>query len=78
MVNRFLVFVGVLVPFLMSAFCVFSVVYLFPGIAAEFHVSIKYLSFLVMLSFIGGALVVLFWVCLLMRMVGVLACWCQY
>ncbi|MGC8607093.1 MAG: MFS transporter [Vulcanisaeta sp.] len=56
MVNRFLVFVGVLVPFLMSAFCVFSVVYLFPGIAAEFHVSIKYLSFLVMLSFIGGAL----------------------
>jgi MFS family permease len=48
-------FVSVLVPFLMSAFCVFSIVYLFPELSTAFHVGVAALSLLVTLSFIGGA-----------------------
>ncbi|GAB6944410.1 MFS transporter [Vulcanisaeta sp. JCM 14467] len=48
--------VGVLIPFLMSAYCVFSITYLFPEIANAMHVSISELSFAVTLSFIGGAI----------------------
>lgn len=50
-----LIFIGVLVPFLMSSFSVFSIVYLFHDLASAFHVSIASLSVLVTLSFIGGA-----------------------
>lgn len=53
--GRPLVFIGVLIPFLMSAFCVFSIVYLFPELSLAFHVGVDVLSFLVTLSFIGGA-----------------------
>ncbi len=53
--SRVLVILGVLIPFLMSAYCVFSITYLFPEIARVMHVSISALSFTVTLSFIGGA-----------------------
>ena len=49
--------VGVLIPFLMSSYCVFSVTYLFPEIATAMHVSILALSFTVTLSFIGGVVI---------------------
>ncbi len=47
---------GVFIPFLMSAYCVFSIVYLFPEMAQAMHVSIGILTFAVTLSFIGGAI----------------------
>jgi len=53
--SLFLIFIGVLIPFLMSAFCVFSIVYLFPKLVIAFHTSVGSLSLLVTLSFIGGA-----------------------
>ncbi|MFP3315355.1 MAG: MFS transporter [Caldivirga sp.] len=53
--SRLLVFIGILIPFLMSASCVFSVVYLFPQLAVVFHVGVDALSIMVTLSFIGGA-----------------------
>lgn len=56
MESRPLIILGVLIPFLMSAYCVFSITYLFPEIASTMHVSITALSLAVTLSFIGGAL----------------------
>jgi len=51
-----IIFMGILIPFLMSASCVFSIVYLFPDLAIAFHVSVSSISLLVTLSFIGGAI----------------------
>ncbi len=54
--SSLIIFMGILIPFLMSASCVFSIVYLFPDLAVAFHVSVSSLSLLVTLSFIGGAI----------------------
>ena len=54
--SRSLIIVGILIPFLMSAYCAFSITYLFPEITATIHVSISALSLAVTLSFIGGAI----------------------
>ncbi|ABW02191.1 MFS transporter [Caldivirga maquilingensis] len=55
-IRSILLVLSVLVPFLMSAFCIFSVVYLFPEISLSIHVTVTALTLMVTLSFIGGAI----------------------
>ncbi|WP_156519780.1 hypothetical protein [Caldivirga sp. MU80] len=76
--SRLLVFIGILIPFLMSASCVFSVVYLFPQLAVVFHVGVDALSIMVTLSFIGGAVGGVSSAWLPMPMVDALGCCSQH
>jgi MFS family permease len=47
---------GVMIPFLLSAYSVFSIIYVIPQLSSALGVSVSLISLAVTLSFIGGAL----------------------